>query len=252
MLAKHNDYNMQQAGNRFLVVSGTSNSGKAIVEKVAESGGSVVFSYHTREDLANEMLEQIPGENHHAVSTDVTDNESVNSLVTQAVDIMGGIDSVIYTVGIISRSRIGDTEKSTWENHLEVNVTGAFYLLKSLTPVFIEQGYGSVVALSATDGIFRNVNLSAYDASKAGLEALIKEAARELGPHGIRANAVAPGSIREPDSLTNKQKEEIINEQSLKKVVSPSDIADACLFLCSDSAKTITGTVLPVDSGFGL
>lgn len=243
---------MVETDQNVVVVSGTANSGQAVVRQVASGGGNVVFSYNSNETLAEDLLSEIDGDGHRAVQTDVTDAASVENLVDEAVDTLGEIDAVVYTVGVISRATIEETDDESWQNHLDANVTGAFNVLKALAPVFKDQGHGAIAALSASDGIMRSDQLAAYDASKQGLIALVQEAARELGPHGVRANVVTPGYIRDPSALSEDQRQDLLDNQPYKQITSPSDIADACLYLCSDDAATITGAVLPVDSGLAL
>lgn len=243
---------MGRTNQNVLVVSGTANSGEAVVRTVADDGGNVVFSYASSEEHAEQLIGDIPGENHEAVECDVADADAVDELVDVAVDTFGEIDALVFTVGVISRAPIEDTDLETWQNHLDANVTGAFNVINALAPVFREQGHGAIVALAASEGILRSEDLSAYDASKQGLVALVQEAARELGPHGVRANVVSPGFIRDPDELSAEQRQDLLDDQPYKRITSPDDIADACLYLCSEEAATITGAVVPVDSGLAL
>jgi 3-oxoacyl-[acyl-carrier protein] reductase len=100
--------------------------------------------------------------------------------------------------------------------------------------------------------VLRSDQLAAYDASKRGLEALVEETARDLGPHGVRANVVAPGFIRDADALSEEQRADLLEQVPYKRITTPEDVADACLYLCSDDAAVVTGAVLPVDSGLAL
>lgn len=243
---------MVRANQNALVISGTANSGEAIAKTVADAGGTVIFTYNSDEERAEQILEDLPGEDHEAIHCDVTDPDSVESLVDTAVDNLGEIDALVYTVGVISRAPIEEMEGETWQTQVEANATGAFNVLKATVPVFKEQEHGAIVALAASEGIMSSAQLSAYDASKQGLIALVQEAARELGPHGVRANIVSPGFIRDPDDLSDEQRADLIDDQPYKQVTSPEDVANACLFFCSDEAATITGVVLPVDSGLAL
>lgn len=242
---------MVQAETTALVVSGTGDSGEALVRTVADAGGTVGFTYNSA-DHADELLADLAGEGHDAWQCDVTDSSETTAVVDQAFDTFGELDALIFTVGVISRATVDEIEPEEWQSHLDANVTGAYNVFHAAIPHLREQGHGSIVALSASDGILRNDSLSAYDASKRGLEALVQETARELGPDGIRANVVAPGFIRDPDALSEEQRQELLDQQPYKRLTTPQDIANACLYLSSDDAKTITGAVLPVDSGLAL
>ncbi len=235
-----------------MIVSGTSGSGSALAKTVADAGGTVGFTYNGAAEKADELLESLDGDDHRAWQCDVTNPEDVETMVSEAFDTLGHIDGLVYTVGVIGRSPIAETDIEDWQHHLDVNVTGAFNVIKAATPGFKEQNDGSIVAVSACDGIMQSSNLAAYDTSKQGLIALVEEAARELGPDGIRANVVSPGFIRDPEALSADAKQELLDQQSYKQLTTPQDIANACLFFCSEQAATTTGAVLPVDSGLSL
>ncbi|MEY7851060.1 SDR family NAD(P)-dependent oxidoreductase [Natrarchaeobius sp. A-rgal3] len=235
-----------------LVLSGTSDSGRALAHTVADAGGTVGFTYNSASEEAESVLEELEGDGHEAWSCDVTDPEETAAVIDEAFDAIGPIDGLVYTVGVIARSSIADTDVDDWQRHLDVNVTGAFNTIKAATPKFEAQGRGALVAVSACDGIMRSTNLAAYDASKQALIALVEEAARELGPVGVRANVVSPGFIRDPDALSEEAIEDLLEQQPYEQLTTPQEIANACLFLCSDLASTTTGAVLPVDSGLSL
>jgi 3-oxoacyl-[acyl-carrier protein] reductase len=243
---------MSHADLTALVVSGTSDSGEAVVRTVAEAGGTVGFTYHAADAEAESLLADLPGEDHAAWQCDVTDADATAAVVDEAFDHLGPVDAIVYTVGVISRATVADTDLDTWQDHLDANVTGAFHVLRAATPHLTAQGHGAVVALSASAGIVRDDELAAYDASKQGLEALVQEAARELGPHGVRANVVAPGFIRDPDAISADHRQDLLDQLPYERVTRPQDVADVALFLCSDRAATVTGAVLPADSGLSL
>lgn len=237
-------------GTAFLV-SGTSDSGQALARTIAANGGTVAFTYHEASDSAADLLEELPGSSHDHWQCDVTDRDDVAS-VTNEVFTDHDVDALVYTVGVIERAAVDELSIRSWHRHLEANVTGAFNVIAETAPRFAEVGAGSIVALSASPGILRNTDLSAYDASKQALEAFVLEAAREFGPDGVRANVVAPGFIRDPDALSDDARQDLLDQQPYKQLTSPRAIANACLFLCSEEAATITGAVLPVDSGLAL
>lgn len=235
-----------------LVVSGTADSGQALVRTVAEAGGTVGFTYNSGEAAAEDLLDEIPGDDHAAWQCDVTEADATAAVVDEAFETLGEVDAIVYTVGVIARGAVDEMDPKGWADHLDANVTGAFNVIRAAAPHLKEQGHGAVAALSASDGIMRNANLGAYDASKQGLIALVQEAARELGPHGVRANVVSPGFIRDPDALSAEQKQDLYDQQPMDRLTTPQDVANACLYLCSDDADTVTGAVLPVDSGLAL
>jgi 3-oxoacyl-[acyl-carrier protein] reductase len=236
----------------LLILSGTSDSGGALARTVADAGGTVGLTYNSASEDAEELLEELPGDGHEAWQCDVTAPEETAAVIAEAFDILGHVDGVVFTVGVIASSPIGETAVEDWQRHLDANVTGAFNVIKAATPPLQEQGDGAIVVVSACDGIMRNRNLAAYDASKQALIALAEEAARELGSAGVRANVVSPGFIRDPDALSDEDRQDLLDQQPYEQLTTPQDIANACLFLCSDLAATTTGAVLPVDSGLSL
>lgn len=242
---------MVTSDTSVLLVSGTADSGRAVARKVDRAGGTVGFTYNTGHERANSLINDLEGD-HSMWQCDVTDQREVDAVVQDAFDEFGQVDAVVYTVGVIARAEIDELDTETWQEHLDANVTGAYNLIHAVAPHLKAQGDGSIVALSASPGVIRSSNLAAYDASKQGLEALVHEAARDLGPYGVQANVVAPGFIRDPDQLTDEQREDLLQQVPYERITRPDDIADACLFLCSDEAKAITGAVLPVDSGLAL
>jgi 3-oxoacyl-[acyl-carrier protein] reductase len=236
----------------LLIMSGTSGSGSALARTVADAGGTVGFTYNSAAEDAEELLADLPGDGHEAWQCDVTDHDETAAVVSEAFDTLGHIDGLVFTVGVIARSPIEETDPEDWQRHLDANVTGAFNAIKAAAPSFEAQGDGSIVVVSACDGIMRSSDLAAYDASKQGLIALAEEAARELGPAGVRVNVVSPGFIRDPDALDEESRQDLLDQQPYKELTTPQDIANACLFFCSDAAGTTTGAVLPVDSGLSL
>jgi 3-oxoacyl-[acyl-carrier protein] reductase len=243
---------MVQADMTALVVSGTADSGRALVRTVAEAGGTVGFTYNDSGETAEDLLDELDGDGHEAWQCDVTDADETAATVDAAFDEFDEIDAIVYTVGVISRARVEETDPADWQAHLDANVTGAFNVVRAASPHLKEQGRGAIAALSASSGILRSDSLGAYDASKRGLEALVQESARELGAHGVRVNAVAPGFIRDPEALSDEQRADLLEQQPLQRLTTPQDIANACLYLCSDDAETVTGAVVPVDSGLAL
>ncbi|PSQ17740.1 hypothetical protein BRD00_06560 [Halobacteriales archaeon QS_8_69_26] len=243
---------MARADLTALVVSGTANSGRAVVETVAEAGGTAGFTYNESGEAADELLADLPGEGHEAWQCDVTDADRTRDVVDAAFDHLGEIDAVVYTVGVIAPSAVDETDPEDWAWHIDANVTGAFNVVNAAGPHLADQGGGAVVALSAAQGVLDNAELAAYDASKRGLEAFIQETARDLGDHGVRANVVAPGYIRDPDALSEEDRRDLVDQQTIDRITSPQDVADACLSLCSDDAAAITGAVVPVDGGLSL
>ena len=138
-----------------------------------------------------------------------------------------------------------------WQSVLDVNLSGAFYLIREVSAAMREAGYGRIVNLTSINGLRGKFGQANYTAAKAGLIGLTKTAAREFGPKGITVNAVAPGLVMTDmaRSLPEEIRQKALDENLLKQLAEPDDIADAVLFLLSDAARMITGEVIRVDAG---
>lgn len=240
---------MNWSDKTVLVAAGTSRVGSEVARQVANGGGRVGFTYRSSKRRARRLRDELPGEDHRCWQCDATDPNEVDRTVAEAFDAFDGIDSLVYTIGFIAFESVGESTIDTWRELVEVNATGAFNFVEAVAPRFRSAGGGTLVAVSASKGILRESGLAGYDASKGALEAYIKEVARELGPARVRANIVAPGYIRDPGELSEARRKELFDSQAIRRATTAADVANACVFLCSDRAKAITGTVLPVDAG---
>jgi acetoacetyl-CoA reductase/3-oxoacyl-[acyl-carrier protein] reductase len=138
-----------------------------------------------------------------------------------------------------------------WDAVLDVNLGGAFRVLRAVAPGMVAAGYGRVVNIASINGLRGKFGQANYSASKAGLVALTKTAARELGPKGVTVNAVAPGMVLTEMTLAlaPEHRQRALDETVLKQLPEPDDIAAAVVFLLSDAARMITGEVIRVDAG---
>lgn len=234
-----------------LVIGGTANSGEAVVRQAAAAGDCVTFTYRGGQERVQPLLDELDGADVTARRCDVTDAEETTEAINAVFD-TSTVDALIYTVGVIARAPIEETDDQTWDQHVAVNLTGAFNVLRAAAPCFEEQGTGAIVALSASDAIQRSKELSAYNATKTGLNALVKEVARELAPSGVRANVVAPGPIRDPEALSDEDRRELRERMPIGRICTPDDVAALSRFLCSEQAALVTGAVVPIDGGLGL
>jgi acetoacetyl-CoA reductase/3-oxoacyl-[acyl-carrier protein] reductase len=185
------------------------------------------------------------------VVCDVTSVGSVKEAMRRTLDRFEGLDGVVQSAGITRDGVLWKMSDGDWEQVLEVNLTGAFHVLREATPHLRARGGGAIVNVTSINGFRGKFGQSNYAASKAGLVALTKTAARELGAFGIRVNAVAPGLVQTAMTaqLPPAVVERALEESALKRVTEPEDVAHAVLFLLSDGARQITGTTLRVDAG---
>ena len=226
-------------GHAALVTGGARGIGRAIARGLAAGGAQVhVFD---REPGP-------PGEGVAFHAVDITDGAAVTAEVARlpAPPLL-----LVNNAGITRDRSLLKMSDEEWRSVLEVNLTGAFHLIRAVAPGMVSAGYGRVVNLASINGLRGKFGQGNYAASKGGLIALTKTAARELGQKGVTVNAVAPGMVltEMAMALPEEHRARALEESVLKRLPEVDDIAAAVLFLLSDAARSITGEVLRVDSG---
>jgi len=226
-------------GHAALVTGGARGIGRAIARGLAAGGAQVhVFD---REPGP-------PGEGVAFHAVDITDGAAVTAEVARlpAPPLL-----LVNNAGITRDRSLLKMSDEEWRSVLEVNLTGAFHLIRAVAPGMVAAGYGRVVNLASINGLRGKFGQGNYAASKGGLIALTKTAARELGQKGVTVNAVAPGMVltEMAMALPEEHRARALEESVLKRLPEVDDIAAAVLFLLSDAARSITGEVLRVDSG---
>jgi NAD(P)-dependent dehydrogenase (short-subunit alcohol dehydrogenase family) len=233
---------MEALTGTALVVGGASGIGRACVESLDQAGWSTAVF-----DLKPEAGED-------AVALDVRDREAVFAAVAELVDSKGPLGTVVYAAGTARVAPILAVEPKEWELVLGVNLTGAFHALQASAPHIVKGG--CFTAISSIDSASPVPGLAPYCASKAGVEALVRSAALELGPSGVRANAVLPGLVRTPLMEAQLQRpgveEAFLAQTPLRGIAAGAEVGDVVAFLASPAARWITGASIPVDGGMAL
>ncbi|HUB56843.1 MAG TPA: SDR family oxidoreductase, partial [Mycobacterium sp.] len=250
-------------GKVAIVTGGASGIGAGIVEKFVAEGARVVIADVERdrgEDLAAAM-----GADAVFRLTDVSDPDQVGALVAGAVETFGGLDVMVNNAGVSSRMHRSffDDDLADFQRVMAVNVLGVMAGTRDAARQMATTGGGSIINMSSIGGIQAGGGVMTYRASKAAVIMFTKSAAIELAQYEVRVNAIAPGNIPTPllkTTTSEKSAEELarfehaIREQMradrpLKREGTTADIAEAALYLASDRARYVTGTVLPVDGG---
>jgi 3-oxoacyl-[acyl-carrier protein] reductase len=226
-----------------VVVGGASGIGRACADALAGAGWAVVVA----------DLRPAP-EDGAAISLDVRDRHAVRAAIDDVAERHGGIGAVVYSAGTARVTPLLEIEEREWDLVLSVNLTGAFNVLQAAAP-HVPPG-GSLTVISSVDSTAPVAGLAHYSAAKAGLEALMRSAALELGPRGVRCNAVLPGVVRTPLMAPMLDRPDVadafVAQTPLGRIAEGPDIAEVVVFLASSAARWITGVALPVDGGMSL
>ncbi|MBR1836002.1 MAG: 3-oxoacyl-[Kiritimatiellae bacterium] len=238
-----------------LVTGSARGIGRAICEEFARSGvAGRIVACDVRKEWCEETvaaLRAVPGVEAEAVAMDVSSEESVVAGVAEAAKLFGSLDIVVNNAGITRDGLLARMTADQWDAVLGVNLRGAFLVSREAAKIMIRARSGSIVNIASVVGLMGNAGQANYSASKGGLVALTKTAARELGGRGIRVNAVAPGFINSKmtEVLPDAVKQQMLSIVPLKKFGEVSDVAKAVAFLASDAASYVTGQVLSVNGG---
>ena len=239
--------------NKVAVITGGSRGiGYATAEKFLQEGATVVItasSKATAEKAVNKLLERYPKARVSGISPVLSDYESVRTAFREVADTFGTIDILVNNAGVSESTPLADYTEELFDKVMDLNVKGVFNATRAATEYMEKQGSGVILSTSSMVSRYAQPSGFAYPASKFAVNGLTVSLARELGPKGIRVNAVAPG-ITETDMMKAVPKEVIepmIARIPLRRLGQPEDIANAFVFLASEEASYITGVVLSVD-----
>jgi 3-oxoacyl-[acyl-carrier protein] reductase len=245
---------MPKLKDKTAIVTGASRGiGEAIALRLASEGANVAICASRSTEAAEAVAEKIRASGNQAIvqQTDVSQSESVDTLIKTTLDAWGKIDILINNAGITRDNLLMRMKKDEWDAVLDVNLKGAYHCIKAVTRPMMKARSGRIINISSVVGLMGNAAQINYAASKAGLIGLTKSVAKELAGRNITANVVAPGFIptEMTAKLTDDLQEKLIAQIPLGKLGSPEDVAAAVAFLASDDAAYMTGQVLVVDGG---
>ncbi|MHA2298835.1 MAG: 3-oxoacyl-ACP reductase FabG [Candidatus Hodarchaeales archaeon] len=242
------------AGKVAIITGAGKGIGRAIALEYARAGAKVVAAARTMSDIESVVsdIEELGGVG-HAISCDVSSVESVQRLVDGTLEKFGKIDILVNNAGISRSALIAKTTDDLWNSIININLKGTFNCMRAVIPHFMEKKPlgGKIVNFTSTAAKYGNVGQSAYSASKWGIIALSKTAARELARYRVDVNLIMPGFIETPMTADTPSayKEQTVAQIPLMRTGKPTDVAKAAVFLASDDSDYMTGALIQVDGG---
>jgi 3-oxoacyl-[acyl-carrier protein] reductase len=239
-----------------LVTGASSGIGRATAELLAACGAAVAVNYHRNEAGARAAVETIGGAGGRAVAVqaDVTRADDVRELVTRANTELGPVDILVNNAGsLVERLKLMELTEEKWDAVIDLNLKSAFLCARAVAASMVERRAGAIVNVSSIAG--RNggaLGSIHYSTAKGGLITMTKGLAKELGPHGVRVNAVSPGVIETPfheQFSTQEMMKNYVNMIPLGRVGSPPEVASVVAFLASDAAAFICGETVEINGG---
>ena len=245
-------------GKTALITGAARGIGKAIALKFASEGANVAFTDLFIDEehggLATEREIAALGVKAKGYASNAADFAQTADVVAKVKEEFGSVDILVNNAGITKDGLMLRMTEQQWDAVIAVNLKSAFNFIHACVPVMMRQRKGSIINMASVVGVHGNAGQSNYAASKAGLIALAKSVAQEMGPKGIRANAIAPGFIDTAmtQALSEEVRKEWMKAIPLRRGGKPEDIADVATFLASDLASYVTGQVIQVDGGMNM
>jgi 3-oxoacyl-[acyl-carrier protein] reductase len=247
---------MSELANQVAVVTGAGRGiGQSIALKLAAAGADVAC-VDLKLEFCAETVQKVQGLGRKAwpFAANVSEAASVDTTADQILAAAGKVDILVNNAGITKDGLLMRMSEADWDAVLDINLKGTFLFTKAFSRSFLKQRSGRIVNIASVIGLIGNAGQCNYGASKAGVIGFTKSAARELASRGITVNAIAPGFIE--TSMTAKispeAREALLKQIPLGTLGQPDDVASAVQFLCSPSARYITGQVLAVDGGMSM
>jgi len=235
-----------------LVTGGSRGIGSAICKGLS-TNHKVIIGYSNSKEEAKKLEESINsnGGNAMSVKVDVSDKNSINSAFEEIEESYGIVEVLVNNAGITKDNILPRMKDSEWDDVLQTNLTGSYLTTQRAIKNMMKNKWGRIIFISSVVGISGNQGQANYAASKAGLIGLAKSVSKEMGARNITSNVIAPGYIETDMTsfLSEENKEDIIEQLSIKRIGKPEDISNVVSFLSSEESEYITGQVISVDGG---
>jgi len=243
-------------GKTAIITGAARGIGKAIALKFASEGANIAFTDLVIDENGKKTEEEIAayGVKCKGYASNAASFEDTEKVVNQIKDDFGSVDILVNNAGITKDGLMMRMSESQWDAVIAVNLKSAFNFIHAVLPIMMRQRHGSIINMASVVGVHGNAGQANYAASKAGLIALAKSIAQEVGSRGIRANAIAPGFIETAmtAALPDAVREEWTKKIPLRRGGKPEDIADVATFLASDMSSYVSGQVIQVDGGMNM
>lgn len=240
-------------GKTALITGASRGIGRQIALQMAKNGANIAIVYAGNEALALEVCREAEalGVKAQAYACDIASFEATKAMTDRVLVDFGRVDVLVNNAGITADKLILQMSPDDFDKVIQVNLTGAFYMIKHLYRHFAKQRSGRIINITSVSGLFGNAGQANYASAKAGLIALTKTTARELAGRGITANAIAPGFIQTDmtDAMPEGIREKALENVPLRRIGKADEVASLAVFLSSDNAAYITGEVIRVDGG---
>ena len=243
-------------GKVALITGAARGIGKAISLRMAAEGADIAFTDLVIDEIGQETEKEIAalGVKCKGYASNAADYAQTEAVVAQVKEEFGHIDILVNNAGITKDGLMLRMTEAQWDAVINVNLKSAFNFIHALVPIMMRQRCGSIINMASVVGVHGNAGQSNYAASKAGLIALAKSVAQEMGSRGIRANAIAPGFIETAmtAALPDEVRREWTQRIPLRRGGTVDDIANVATFLASDMSSYVTGQVIQVDGGMNM
>lgn len=242
-------------GKVAIITGGNTGLGQGYAVALAEAGADIFIAAHSQQgwDSTRQMIEK-RGRKVEFMQIDLTTEGAADKVVDQALKAFNKIDILINNAGMIKRNPLLESTDADWDAVININLNAVYHLSMAAAKVFAKQGHGKIINIGSMLSFQGGKFIPAYTASKHGVAGLTKAFASEMGAYGVQVNAIAPGYIKTantaPIRADKARNQEILSRIPAGHWAEPHELMGAAVFLASDAANYVNGTIMPVDGGY--